>query len=1384
MPTKISTTFYILYIYNITFTMRFLTLTLIISLYSCFSFAQNDTANYPYWIDMMQDENANFRATQSAFYKYWENRPITPGCGYKPFKRWEHRMQMQVDAQGNKPSPTKTIDEMSTFNAHRSSNGNWKPLGPNFNQTTNYGDIPGVGRFNTIAFHPTDTNVIYVGAPAGGLWITYDYGVSWETHTDQLASLGVSAIIVDYDNPNTIYIGTGDRDASDAVGLGVYKSTDGGITFTPSNNGMGNVTVNEMRQHPDSSDVIFAATTGGIFRTADAGANWTQVTTYTGNYLDLEYKPGDPSTMYCVATNRFFKSSDGGFTWQVYFGIPLKNRMFIAVTPANPNKVYAVISNQRTFAGLWSSDDSGDSFTEQSNSPNILGYADDGSDATGGQAWYDLGIEADRFDPETVYVVGIKVFKSTNGGVDWFVQTNGSHVDMHYIKAHPLTDDIYLANDGGIYKKHKDALDWTDISQNLVTGMIYKIGQSATNVDDVVCGFQDNGTSIFEGASWGRILGGDGMDCTYDKIDGNYVYASIYYGSIYRSTNGGQSTSKIADNGTNNIDEDGAWVTPFVIAEHDNGTMYAGYKNVWRTTRLKEAERDSVLWEDISNGLGNTNVDCDLIEHSPADQDLLYVTKDATLYKSENCNDPSPSWNSVNSGPFGGNINGLECHPTHPDVLYVTKTGGIAVTSDRGASWTDITGNLPNITYTALVFDKSTAGGIYLGSYAGVFYKDSSMTDWVMFGDGMPTNIEITDIEIYYNQTTGLSERLRASTYGRGLWESDLHDTTSTTYFPSTPLLSLTENNEKQTVYEEFDININFYKNLNNVEVNGLDISDFYISNGTISNLTGGPIDYSMTVTPNNPGVIEIMLPSSVIMDIDNIANLISDTLKVNYSNNFPQMGYEGPGGVGFLSEMALWLNNYPNIKDNLGNVYTTDQMVIESWKDDSPDNNTVEQTDVNHLPIVGIGANGISGLDAIQFSEIIEDQGDYLTAKGVRPGKNFAVFSVAQSDTVNFNDHGWIASARMNNGFIIHPQKNNNYFYNVVISETDDYFSGDRFTTDDASIPHIYSFTYCENDLLGYMLSGFDGQTIENTDNTNYLRNEVDTIDINYGRDYNNRWAHGKMGEHFIYNKGLGKSHFKIVRNYMATKFLIDLGADDLYAHDQSFRFNLAGIGKENEFDYHNDAQGTGIVRMKSATSLENDDYLLWADDDLTTDSWGETGIYATERIERTWQVDERNDVGEIEFRIAANYLPNTANVYAVLVSSTSDFSQNTYAYQLSSSNDTLIASIDFTDDNFFTVITATEKEIELINANFTALNLIVTPTLSNGDVNLIVSDKDALNGTIGVYNLIGQEIFKENVSGQNVFNKTLSNLAAGKYIVRYSNDETSLVEKFVVVK
>lgn len=755
-----------------------------------------DTADYPYWIEMMQDQDANFFETQRAFNRYWEGRAIEKGSGWKVFKRWEALMESRVNADGSRPDPALNRDEYLAFKAqeqtfssgNRSTIGDWTELGPITMPANGTGQPNGLGRLNNIAFHPTDANYILVGAPAGGLWKTTNGGSSWTTNTDDLATLGVSSILIDYGTPNTQYIGTGDRDGGDAPGLGVYKSTDGGANWNTSNTGMGNKTVGAMVMHPTNSQIILATTNDGIFKTTNAGSAWTQTAPNLDHYKDIRYQPGNPNIVYSTAQGDFYRSTDGGDSYvQITSGLPSNcTRYSIGVSPANSNYVYLLGAVGSTFLGFYRSTDGGLTFTQQSNSPNILNWSTTGT-GTGGQAWYDLCLAVDPNDANTVYTGGINIWKSTDGGVNWTISAHwvgnstipSVHADHHWLEYSPVDGRLYNCNDGGLYYSDDGGNTWPEISSGLAISQLYRIGQSATNADLIINGYQDNGTAIYDGG-WRTEIGGDGMECIVDPTDENYLYGSLYFGAIRRSTNNGLNFGNLAGQNVNGITESGAWVTPFMLHEDDPNTMFVGFKNVWRSTNVKAGT--GVTWTKISDNLaGNNSQNCRDLKQSRANSDKLYMARhDSKFFRTDDCMAATPTWIDLTSSlPNNADVIDIETHPYLPNVVYIIQSNRVYVSTNSGASWTEITGNLPGGYKGCMVLDQYSHEGLYVGTDAGVYYTDSTQANWVSFDDGMPVSSRINELELYYDPQNFNQSRIRAATYGRGVWSSDLYALTT-----------------------------------------------------------------------------------------------------------------------------------------------------------------------------------------------------------------------------------------------------------------------------------------------------------------------------------------------------------------------------------------------------------------------------------------------------------------------------------------------------------------------------------------------------------------------------------------------------------------------------
>ncbi len=721
--------------------------------------------------------NPNFYDIQKSFNNYWKNKQITKSKGWKQFKRWESFMEPRVYPSGFFPKNILWKEYQKIKNNEKNTVANWSHMGPvNTPTDINSGTKRGSGRINCIEFHPTNPNIFWVGSPSGGVWKTTDGGTTWSTTTDNLPSIGISDIAANPLNPDILYIATGDGDAADTYSIGILKSYDGGATWNTTGSSLNITDYYTFRRiliNPNDTNIIIATSNNGIFRTTDAGANWTNV--INGNFKDLEFKPGDPSIVYATENNAaIYKSTDGGASFTNISGTITTadiNRIELAVTPANPNVIYALCSSNSDngFYALYKSSDNGNTWTLKTDntSINLLGWSQDGSDS-GGQGWYDLSCAIDPADENTVYTGGVNIWKSTDAGTTWNINshwygaggTQYVHADQHTLDFNILNNTLYSGNDGGLYKTSNGGNIWTDISDQLEILQIYRIGTSYTDSNITVAGCQDNGTMKKNASAWNSILGVDGMECIIDYTNANIIYAEYYYGSINRSTDGGYNFTDIKPSGTGN----GAWITPYILHPVTNTTIYAGFDEVYKSTN------SGTSWTNISSGLtGGSNLRN--IAVAPSDDQYIYAATYSNIWKTTN---GGSTWTNITSNLPSNAITDIAIAQNNPNIIWVSLSGynageKVFTSTDGGQNWTNYSTGLPNIPANTIVYEDNTNNALYLGTDLGVYYRNATMNSWIQFSDGLP-NVIVNELEIHYP-----SQKIRAGTYGRGLWESDLY---------------------------------------------------------------------------------------------------------------------------------------------------------------------------------------------------------------------------------------------------------------------------------------------------------------------------------------------------------------------------------------------------------------------------------------------------------------------------------------------------------------------------------------------------------------------------------------------------------------------------------
>ncbi|RUA32057.1 MAG: hypothetical protein DSY76_00815, partial [Bacteroidetes bacterium] len=693
----------------------------------------------------------------------------------KHIERYIWREHNSVDSKGNITPDNIKIKSFLEANSkidNSKSLANWAPIGLTSWVCGNSGYNPGNGRINAVSVDPNNSQIIYACAASGGLWKTNDGGATWNTSTDQLAVLGTSDIAIDPNNTSVLYLGTGDRDGLHTYGVGVYKSTDQGSTWTPSglfnNYASKALIVNALEIDPQRTNVIYAATNSGIYKSTNAGTNWTKVLSGS-NYMEIKVNPLDSNTVFAISKTRFYRSQDGGNSFQmITSGIPSGNtiRLAMDIYPDDTAKVYILYASQTiSNSKILVSTDGGTTFKERFkfNSKNLLGYASDGSDQHQ-QAYYDLTIAVSKTDSNDVYMGGINVWHSTDGGVSWNISskwvynTTGeyTHADIHSLDFYGGT--LYCGSDGGVAKKTNNA-GWVNLSSGLNISQIYNFSNSADGKKMAIA-CQDNGINIKSNGQWTHVMGADGIDVKISPIDSNNVFYSIQFGVVYNSSTGGDDGGLVF-NPDDHFEYPG-FVSPMSIYGSNNTTnIYLGLADVYTSSD------NGQHWRNLSffNGVLNSED----IEVAPSDSNYIYIDKANDVKYTHNA---GLTW-KTSTGLGSGFVTDITVSRTNPLDVYVLKSSSnskVYHSTDGGQTFTLLPTTL-NISANMILTEGGSLNGLYIATDFGVYYINDYLSSWVNYSDQLPY-VKVTDMQIVNN-------KLRAATFGRGVWEADLYKTTS-----------------------------------------------------------------------------------------------------------------------------------------------------------------------------------------------------------------------------------------------------------------------------------------------------------------------------------------------------------------------------------------------------------------------------------------------------------------------------------------------------------------------------------------------------------------------------------------------------------------------------
>lgn len=634
----------------------------------------------------------------------------------------------------------------------------------------------GMGRVSHMVYHPTDSNVLFAVSSSGGVFKTSNEGASWRPISDGLPPTYCASLAINPQNPNIMYLGTGDANYDvnyNRGGMGVWKTVDGGKSWFQSTNGIGNKLVSYILITPGSTSTLIAACADGIYKSTNAGATWVKKTTVSISYRDLKYQPNSNTLLYAASNTHFYRSYDNGDTWiqsDVNSNIACAG-IKIAVCPKDTSKLFCVVwknGGASPFGGVYKSTNNGASFILQVDTPNILGYASDGS-SMNGQGAYNLAIESDPNDADVLYVGAISIWKSTNGGKSFSLNSPwafGVHADKHGFLFSPFNSKkLVVYHDGGVDMTTDGGATWTTLEDGLSASEFYTLGASGLYTNHIIGGLQDNGLDVAIDKQFKTVRGGDwGGDFAFDAFNEALVYEN---GGIKR--NGFTNT-------TNSINGNGGI---YKVHPTDSNVMFEATTNVFRTQNLRTVPEASVSWTQISNFTGITKqVD---MAYSKASNATFYAAfRPQSLYISTDINATNPTFTKITTFPFnsGEEIKQLETCDYDSNVLYViTSQARILKSNNKGATWTSLKKNLPSSTLIKFLLDQSANdSSMYICNAFGVYYRNKYMFNWIPFSQGLPTVSQITDMEIRSDGSS--NSRLHISTWGRGIWQTDLYKST------------------------------------------------------------------------------------------------------------------------------------------------------------------------------------------------------------------------------------------------------------------------------------------------------------------------------------------------------------------------------------------------------------------------------------------------------------------------------------------------------------------------------------------------------------------------------------------------------------------------------
>ncbi|MBI2565910.1 MAG: hypothetical protein HYV63_02605 [Candidatus Schekmanbacteria bacterium] len=722
----------------------------------------------------------------------------------------------------------------------------WEALGP--------GNVG--GRTRALAIRLDLPSTLYAGSVGGGIWKSTDAGDSWRALDDFLPNLAVSSLLIDRADPTRLYAGTGEGyyNADAIRGAGIFASTDAGASWQrlEATATTAFQYVNRLAQSPNDPSTLYAATRAGLQRSTDRGVSWTNAlenpsarvagpasaardaaAATSAGLLEVIVHPTRSPDLVLATSGSFvsdgvYRSTDGGESWtrvldSTSAGVAV-GRTVLAYAPSVPDTIYAAVADtDGAAAGLFRSTDAGASWTlRHGGAAAGLNWLDNVCFSGSNQGWYDLALAVDPVNANRLWLGGIDLFRSDDGGATirhasyWYLIevlfNSYAHADQHLIVFHPGYDGaanttVYFANDGGLFRSGNALaatdstfdcnifgladVEYTNLNNGYGATQFYH-GVPFPDGRTYFGGTQDNGTVLgtdADGADdWRRVHSGDGGYVAVDATNTDVLYAETTDISIVKSTNGGSSFKPA----TTGISDTGLFINPFTMSPNNSQILWTGGYKPWRTTNA------GAQWEQAGTFPGGGRVTA-LAVAPGNDAIAAMATSSGIVYRSANAMDAAPAWSDVSAGLPGSRISWITIDPNDADVMYVTHSrfgaGHVYRTTNGGGEWAVIDGSgdtaLPDVPAHTLAVHPEIPDQLYVGTDLGVYVTLDGGTSWMVENTGF-ANVVTESLAV---QQSGGRVRLFAFTHGRGAFRTDISVTPTATVTATptrTPVASAT----------------------------------------------------------------------------------------------------------------------------------------------------------------------------------------------------------------------------------------------------------------------------------------------------------------------------------------------------------------------------------------------------------------------------------------------------------------------------------------------------------------------------------------------------------------------------------------------------------------